>query len=123
MTENRTPEPQAAADPNAEIDLEDPVIAWNFGTRELNADEYARFADSNRRDNERVRAGRAADEAYAAWKAANPAEAARQEAEFRAADRAAHPLLYGVVTPELERAIHEAGGWLGYEPEPEAEIG
>lgn len=104
MSENRAPGPQVGTDPGAEIDLSDPAVAWNFGTRELTADEFAEFA---RRDLERVEAAREAGEFYAAWKAANPEEATRAEAEFRAADRAAHPVLYGEMAAD---------------PEPEAEI-
>ena len=100
--------------PNAEIDLEDPAIAWNFGTRELTADEYARFADFNRRDFDRVHAAREADDAYAAWKAASPADAAEAEATYRAADQAARLAAARAAVPELRGEA---------DPEPEAEIG
>jgi len=52
-----------ATDP--EIDPSDARVAWNFGTRELTAEEYAEFADYNRRDLDRVYAAREADEAWA----------------------------------------------------------
>jgi hypothetical protein len=107
MSEYRGPELQAGVAPDAEVDLGDPVVAWNFGTRELTEDEYAGFAAEARRDWAAAQAAREADDAYAAWKAASPGEAARREAELEAASRSADPWLCGV-TPE---------------PEPEAEIG
>jgi MoxR-like ATPase len=121
MSEHHAPEPQQ--DP--EIDPGDAAIAWNFGTRELTPDEYDRFADYNRRDLDRVYAQREADAEYAAWKQANPEAAAQAVAEFEAkaaGSWARSPLL----TPEFAQAIHEAGGWLGYEadrtPEPEPKL-
>jgi hypothetical protein len=116
----------------------DAAIAWKFSTRELTPEEYARFANSNRRDFERVQAARAADARYAAWKAANPAAAAEQEAAFEAASRAAYPLLYGQAPeagpeatadslgcpePQLNASLDRAGSKPVAEPDPEAEIG
>jgi len=112
------------AQTNAEIDFGDPAIAWNFGTRELTDDEYQRFAAAHHRDFDRWAASQEADEAYAAWKKANPQAAAEAEAAAEADSRARFPLLWGEATPEMEQAVHEAGGWFGYEAdarEPKAE--
>jgi hypothetical protein len=109
------------AQTNAEIDFGDPAIAWNFGTRELTDDEYERFAAAHHRDFDRWAASQEADEAYAAWKKANPQAAAEAEAKAEADSRARTP--WGEITPEREQAVHEAGGWFGYEAdtrEPEA---
>jgi hypothetical protein len=91
-----------------EPDPGDAWVAWNFGTRELTAEEHARFAEYARGDLDRKYAAREATAGYAAWKAENPEAAAAAEAEFRAASRAAFPLLWGL-DPEPES-------------EPEAEL-
>jgi hypothetical protein len=122
MSQNPEIDPDASW--NAEIDPSDPAIAWNFGTRELTDDEYQRFAAAHHRDFDRWAASQEADEAYAAWKKANPQAAAEAEAAAEADSRARFPLLWGEATPEMEQAVHEAGGWFGYEAdarEPKAE--
>jgi hypothetical protein len=109
---SQNPEIDPDAEWNPEIDPSDAATAWNFGTRELTPDEYAEFADYNRRDLDRVYAAREADAEYAAWKEANPEAAAEAEAEFEADSRASSPELWGEATPETEP-----------EPDAEAEIG
>ena len=52
MSQNPEIDPDASW--NAEVDPSDPAIAWNFGTRELTDDEYARFAAANSREMDRV---------------------------------------------------------------------
>jgi len=52
-----SPEPEYDADfDDGQPDPSDAVIAWYFGTRELTPEEYARFADSHRRDFARTEA-------------------------------------------------------------------
>ena len=122
MSQNPEIDPDASW--NAEIDPSDPAIAWNFGTRELTDDEYAAVRRRHHRDFDRWAASQEADEAYAAWKKANPQAAAEAEAAAEADSRARFPLLWGEATPEMEQAVHEAGGWFGYEAdarEPKAE--
>jgi hypothetical protein len=113
MSQNPEIDPDATW--NAEIDLSDPEIAWNFGTRELTAEEHERFAAATAADLDRVYAAREADEAYARWATANPDAAAQYAADFRAAEAEAGP--------EPRPVSYPAKPWLQTEPEPEAEIG
>jgi hypothetical protein len=93
------------AETNAEIDFEDAAIAWNFGTRELTADEYAHFKAGHDADSARHLAAKREAAEYAAWARANPAEHAAL-VEAAAAQAAADP-----------------GPWDRGRPEPEAEAG
>jgi hypothetical protein len=137
MTNGNEPEDEADLD-DGRPDPGDAAIAWKFSTRELTPEEYAEFADSNRRDFERVQAAREADARYAAWKAANPAAAVEQEAAFEAGSRAKYPLLYGLAPeagpeatadgpgcpePQLNASLDRARSQPAAEPDPEAEIG
>ena len=137
MTDSPEPEYEPDLD-DGQPDLSDARVAWNFSTRELTPEEYASFADYNRRDFERVKAAREADARYTAWKAANPEAAAEHEAAFEAASRAACPLLWGQAPeadPEAtvdgpgcpERQpnayLDQSGSQPAAEPDPEAEIG
>jgi len=97
-------EPEYEWSPQDEIDFSDPVIAWNFGTRELTSDEYVHLKAVHDADFARWQAGQEADARYAAWAKANPAEAAAQR-EAAAAQAAADPYPWGPG------------------PEPEAEAG
>ena len=133
MTDSPEPEYEPDLD-DGQPDLSDARVAWNFSTRELTPEEYASFADYNRRDFERVEAAREADARYAAWKVANPEAAAEHEAAFDAASRAACPLLWGQAGPEdtvdglgcserqLNASLDRAWSQPAAEPDPEAEI-
>jgi hypothetical protein len=136
MTDSPEQEDEADLD-DGRPDPSDPRIAWKFSTRELTPEEYAEFSNYNRRDFAWVQAAREADARYAAWKAANPAAAAEQEAAFEAASRAAYPLLYGLAPeagpqatadgpdcpePQLNASLDRAASQPA-EPDPEAEIG
>ena len=94
MTDSPEPEYEPDLD-DGQPDPSDARVALNFSTRELTPEEYASFADYNRRDFARVQAAREADARYAEWKAENPQAAAEHEAAFEAASRAACPLLWG----------------------------
>jgi len=131
MTDSPEPEYEPDLD-DGQPDLSDARVAWNFSTRELTPEEYASFADYNRRDFERVKAAREADARYTAWKAANPEAAAEHEAAFEAASRAACPLLWGQAGLEdtvdgpgcSERQLNASLDRSGSQPaaDPEAEI-
>ena len=133
MTDSPEPEYEPDLD-DGQPDLSDARVAWNFSTRELTPEEYASFADYNRRDFERVKAAREADARYTAWKAANPEAAAEHEAAFEAASRAACPLLWGQAGPEdtvdglgcserqLNASLDRSGSQPAADPDPEAEI-
>jgi hypothetical protein len=133
MTDSLEPEYEPDLD-DGQPDLSDARVAWNFSTRELTPEEYASFADYNRRDFERVEAAREADARYAAWKAANPEAAAEHEAASEAASRAACPLLWGQAGPEdtvdgpgcserqLNASLDRSGSQPAADTDPEAEI-
>jgi hypothetical protein len=125
------PEPELGEgiDPNAEIDLEDARIAWNFGTRELTEAEYEHFAALHHADYARWAAAEAADEA---WRKAHPDPVANAQAaaEYHAGTgaRSRGRMTFRRMTPEeLARGAAAYRQWwlhvliLGIIPKPEPE--
>jgi hypothetical protein len=120
MSEQQMTPAEHQAITNAQIDFNDPVIAWNFGTRELTDTEYDQLAAAHHADLDRVYAARDADEAYGRWAQADPAAAAQYEADFRAAEAQASADPWSA-----EPVSWPARPWLqpAATPEPEPEAG
>jgi hypothetical protein len=68
---------------NAEIDFNDPAIAWNFGTRELTTAEYEQFAAAHHADLDRWYADQERAAEYHRWAQAHPEEHVARMAPVR----------------------------------------